>query len=248
MDEKKLTYCVIWVKLIATEICIAFVFDRCFMRNSEKDAKEMGERRERILNEGFRLFAEKTIDPVPMIDVANAAGVGIATLYRYYKVKSDLVLEISTHVWTKYTEANYRQLQELRKQDLTSLQEYEYTLDSFLDLYSNHKDILRFNQFFNVYVQNEDIPQEKMQPYYNMVNMLRDHFHEIYQKGLEDKTLRTDFSEQTMFSVTMHIMLTAVTRYAVGLVYVLDDSAPESELQMLKQMLLEKFTVRDVRI
>ena len=49
------------------------------MRNTEKDAAKMAERRESILDAGFRLFAEKTIDPVSMNDVAKAAGVGIVT-------------------------------------------------------------------------------------------------------------------------------------------------------------------------
>ena len=214
------------------------------MRNLEKDAKEMGERRERILREGFRLFAEKTIDAVPMIDVAKAAGVGIATLYRYYTVKSDLVLGISTYVWTSYTSENYLQMKKFRAQNPPASREYEFMLDTFLDLYKNHRDILRYNQFFNVYVQNEKISLEQMKPYFEMINILKERFSEIYGKGLTDKTLRTEFSEQTMFSSTMHIMLAAAARYAVGLVYVSDESDPENELLMLKEMLMDKFTVR----
>ena len=72
------------------------------MRNKEKDALQMAGRRERILKEGFRLFSENNIDKVPMNDVADSAGVGIATLYRYYLTKSELVLAISTDIWTKY--------------------------------------------------------------------------------------------------------------------------------------------------
>ena len=76
------------------------------MRNKEKDALQMAGRRERILKEGFRLFSENNIDKVPMNDVADAAGVGIATLYRYYLTKSELVLGISTDIWTKYVNTN----------------------------------------------------------------------------------------------------------------------------------------------
>ena len=54
------------------------------MRNPEKDERMMAERRERMLSEGFRIFAEKGIEPVSMQEVAAACGLGIATLYRYY--------------------------------------------------------------------------------------------------------------------------------------------------------------------
>ena len=44
-----------------------------------------------------------------------------------------------------------------------------------------------------------------------------------------------------MFSGSFHIMLAAVTRYAVGLAVVID-SDPESELVMLADMLMTRFT------
>lgn len=205
----------------------------------------MAGRRERILKAGFRLFSEKNIDKVPMNDVADAAEVGIATLYRYYLTKSELVLGISTDIWTKYVNEDCQTLQDAIKTDMTAAQEYEYMLDAFIDLYWNHKDILRFNQFFNVYVQNENIPEEQMKSYLDMIDMLKNRFHEVYEKGLSDRTLNTDYTEQSIFSSTMHIMLAAVTRYAVGLVYVMGNAPePETELLLLKEMLLDKFTVK----
>ena len=205
----------------------------------------MAGRRERILKEGFRLFSERNIDKVPMNDVADAAGVGIATLYRYYLTKSELVLGISTDIWSKYVNEDYKKLENDIKADMTAAQVYEYMLDAFIDLYRNHKDILRFNQFFNVYVQNENIAEDQMKSYLDMIDMLKNRFHEIYEKGLTDRTLNTEYSEQSIFSSTMHIMLAAVTRYAVGLVYVMEDAPePESELVLLKEMMMDKFTVK----
>ena len=60
------------------------------MRNLEKDEIEMTARREAMLEKGFQLFAERGIEAVGMQEVANACGLGIATLYRYYKTRGDL--------------------------------------------------------------------------------------------------------------------------------------------------------------
>lgn len=52
------------------------------MRNLEKDEIEMTAKREAMIEQGFRLFAEKGIEPVGMLEVAEACHLGIATIYR----------------------------------------------------------------------------------------------------------------------------------------------------------------------
>ncbi len=214
------------------------------MRNTEKDAVEMAERRKMILDAGFRLFAEKTIDPVSMNEVAKAAGVGIATLYRYYSTKQELVLAISTRVWENYIVENSRQRAALVSKGMNAGQEFEFYLDSFIDVYRNHAEILRFNQFFNVYVANEEVSPEILKHYLAIISRLAEQFHAMYERAKMDHSLRTDFPEKQMFSATLHIMLAAVTRYAVGLVYQPGPgSDSESELLLLRDILLQRFVV-----
>ena len=116
-------------------------------------------------------------------------------------------------------------------------------LSEFIALYRNCKDLLRFNQFFNVYVQREGIPPDLMEPYFNVIEKVASMFHEIYEKAKIDGTVRTDIQENEMFSSTLHLMLAAVTRYAVGLVYD-GGTDPEQELRLLKDLLYSRFTVR----
>ena len=69
------------------------------------------------------------------------------------------------------------------------------------------RDLLRFNQFFNVYIQSENIEPE-----------------------------------EEMFSTTLHLMLAAVTRYAVGLVYIPEGGFDaEKELEKQKEALLIRY-------
>ena len=212
------------------------------MRNLEKDAAEMAERRDAILEAGFRLFSEKNIEPVSMNEVAKTAGVGIATLYRYYNTKSDLVIAVGTRVWDTYTREQYQKFAETETEETTAAEEFEFYLESFLDLYRNHRDILRFNQFFNIYLQSEKKSRMQTAPYMEIVGVLEDRFNQMYQKALCDGTLRTDIPEKKIFYTTIHLMLAAVTRYAVGLVYT-EETDPEEELQLLKDLLLTKFSV-----
>ena len=53
------------------------------MRNAEKDAAEKAERRARLLEAAFRLMSARSIEAVKLTEIADAAGLGIVTLYRY---------------------------------------------------------------------------------------------------------------------------------------------------------------------
>ena len=209
-------------------------------RNLKKDAIEMAAKNQRILENGFRIFAENTIEKVTMLDVAKAAGIAISSLYRYYSTKPKLVMAISTWAWDTYVKENERIETEASKPDRTAAEIFESYLDSFLDLYHNHRNLLRFNQFFNVYLVSEDISEEEMGPYLDMVRGLERRFGRIYQRAQQDGTLCTDISEKKMFSMTLHLMLAVVTRYAVGLVYN-EESDAEEELRLQKDMLVRRF-------
>ena len=119
-------------------------------------------------------------------------------------------------------------------------------LESFLDLYRNHRDLLCFNYVFNIYLKNVGSTSEQRKTYLDVVENLSVSFHEIYEQGRMDHTIRTDISEEMMFSSSFHIMLAAITRYAVGLVYLPESgTSPEDELIMLENLLLSKFVQQE---
>lgn len=148
------------------------------------------------------------------------------------------MIAVSTWTWEKYTKEDERK--EAAKPDRTAVEIFDAYLEAFLDLYRNHKDLLRFNQFFNIYLQNEAVSEGDKQSYMDMIKGLERRFGIIYRKALQDGTLRTDLPERKMFSTTLHLMLAVVTRYAVGLVYG-EEADVEEELQLQKDMLMRRF-------
>ena len=61
------------------------------IKKSEKD-----ERREKIIDVAFRLFVDKKIESVTMGEIAKEAGIGRATLFRYFPGKLELVIAVNT--------------------------------------------------------------------------------------------------------------------------------------------------------
>lgn len=201
------------------------------------------EKHQRILEAGFKLFSERGIELVTMPEVAAASGVSRATLFRYFPSKMELVIAIGSWTWSEYIDWYNNEFSQEALARMSGAEHLRCFLDSFVVLYRNHKDILRFNYDFNSYLRYEAGTQSQKQPYLHIVEKLGVQFHENYLRGMADGTLNAEISEQAMFSAIFHIMLAAATRYAVGLVVVYEEVAdPETELMMLEELLLSRFT------
>jgi AcrR family transcriptional regulator len=208
-------------------------------RNQERDERVRAIRKQNILETAFSVFAEKGIDTVSMNEIAEACGISYATLYRNYSTKAELVLAVNSRIWADYFH-HYHQRRDVSK--MNAAEEFDFYLDSFLDMFRNYRAMLRFTQYFNVYIGREEVTPQQMQVFYDVVKTIADNFHGIYVKAEQDGTLRTDIPEDEMFSATMHLMLAAVTRYSVGLVYQ-NSSDIGKELILLKELLLSYYRV-----
>ena len=212
------------------------------MRGQAKDKANIAEKKKKVMETAFRLFSEKGIETVPMSEIADASGIARASIYRYFPANQDLVVSTSAWMWEGLIQ---ERLSTVYTGKGTGAQVFAAFLDSFLQMYRNHRDVLRFSQFFNVYVAREGTSSEQLRPFMEVIQNVAQLFHEAYEMGRRDGTLRMDIPEQEMFSSAVHLMLAVVTRYAVGLVYG-GGSAPDRELTLLKEMLLRQYTTEPI--
>ena len=212
------------------------------MNNQDPSEIDKNDRRERLLETGFRLFSERTIEAVKLQEIASASGIGIATLYRYFESKPKLVIEIGTRKWQEYYTEIEEQFQKRGIENASAAEELDFFLDCFIQLYIHHKDVLRFNRNFDSYVIHEGCTEEMMRPYNEAVTVFAGKFHRLYGKVQSDGTLSVKISEKKMFVHTMYIMLEVAGKYAEGLVYPRGaDKDMTEELYMLKRMILDSF-------
>lgn len=212
------------------------------MAGRKKNPEKTAATRNAFLEKSYELFVAKNIENVSMIEIARECGYGTMTLYRYYSNKPKLVVAVATQKWEQFREENQKRRPSVNFEGMTAAEIFEFYLESFIVLYKTNKDLLRFNQLFNVYIQSEDVDEETLKPYQGMIETLKERFHIMYMKAKEDNTIRTDETEEEMFSTTLHLMLAAVTRYAVGLVYIPEHGFDaEKELIFQKNMLLKEY-------
>ena len=211
------------------------------MAGRKKDPDKTAATRNNFIEKAYELYTTKSIESVSMIEVAEACGYGTTTLYRYFPSKPVLVVAVAIQKWQQFTEENRKRRPKPEFEGMKASDIFEFYLDSFLLMYKSNKELLRFNQLFNVYVQSEHIDAKTLSPYREMIGNLHARFHEMYLMAQNDGSMQTDIAEEEMFSTTLHIMLAAVTRYAIGLLYQ-GGSDAECELLTLKEMLLLKYT------
>ena len=216
------------------------------MRKQETPGRHTEERRQAFLEKGFEMFSQRNIESVRMEDIALASGHGIASMYRYFDRKAGFVVEVAAWKWGEFFKENRKRRPSDNFEGKTAADMFDFYLDSFLDLYRNQRALLRFNQFLNVYIQSsEDIAPETVNSYRQLMKPTADFFHLLYERGQRDGTIRTDIPETEMLSTTIHLMLAAVTRYAVGLVYQPPDGFDDlKELETLKRMLYQEYATQ----
>lgn len=208
-------------------------------RNVERDEKAARIRKDQIMRAGFRLAAQKGIEAVTIQEIADEAEVGVATMYKYYTNKVNLVVNISAFVWQEFMKDCQKEVpvEALKKMNAREL--IAYFADMMIKLYTQQPDVLRFSSDFKTYINRETVPEEVLRVHLNPLAFLQELFHVQYEAAKENGCIRTDIPETVLYTTCSITMLSMAERYAQGIVWADNrQQNHEAELRSLKEMLL----------
>ena len=209
------------------------------MNETQKKSSIKDHRRKAIINAAFQIFVEKKIEPVSMGEIAEAAGVGRATLFRYYPNKLELVIAVCAAKWKEYLDALDAKRPLTSSGDIPVIDRFTFTLDSYIDMYRHYKDLLQYNDNFNHYVTHEGVKDEQLEEFHASLYSVITRLEWMYEKAKEDYTFRTDIPRDEFFRVTVHTMMSACVHYAGGFIWGARDNKDYTpELLRIKEMIL----------
>ena len=212
------------------------------MRDLENVNQSITEKREIVIETAFKLFAENKIEPVTMTVVADNCNMGVASIYRYFGTKKELVIAVAAKKWREYYSELQKYYKELNVDKMTAAQELEFYIDRYIDLYNENNDLLNFNANFGIYIGSEDTTKDEMRPYNSIIDKFVNRFHMLYKKAQDDKTIRTDISERSILYNIMYTMMSALSKYSTNIIHSADqDRNYEKEICQLKDMYLEYY-------
>ncbi|MGN0793541.1 MAG: TetR/AcrR family transcriptional regulator [Aristaeellaceae bacterium] len=208
-------------------------------RNVERDRREARQRKDRLIEEGFRLFSKYGIEAVSLHRVAEAADVGTATMYKYFQTKEKLVIAISARVWSDFWQDVLTRRAPDDLERLTAYQGIAFYADQIIALYQEQPELLHFSGEYKTFIRHSGVEDAQLREHLDVLEPIRSLFHRMYERARVNGSIRTDIPEQQMFTTVVITMLSVAERYAQGIVWANDHKDDHTqELVFLKEMLL----------
>ena len=194
-------------------------------------------RADRAVEISADLFLKHGIEAVKMTDIADACGVGVATLYRYFGTKTAITIAAMTYLWTDLKE-KFRGLFESHAfLSQSGLKRIRDLMRMYLQLFDKHPDFMRLLGEFDLMLIREAVPKAALYDYERSVINFFPIVAESYQAGVQDGTLRSDIDFKLFYLTFAHSMMELCKKILRGDLLPSDDFAEgKTELNMLIEM------------
>lgn len=184
------------------------------MENTSKWQLNARLRSAKILTAALKLFCEKGIEDTSIEDVAKEAGVGPATIYRYFETKAELAIQTGIAYWQKVSGNYLGILAEKPYCEGSGKKQMEQIFAIFLRIFTEEFDFLKFLQEFDVFVQKYQISMQRLAEYDNTILNLKSYVTDALNKGLADGSLNFSYSVDEIYFSVMHTMLSLMQKLA----------------------------------
>lgn len=184
------------------------------MRESAARMRRTQQREQKILEAAMALFCEKGLEETSIDEIAGCAGVGSATIYRYYETKAQLAIQSGVEYWKKIAQ-QYLNLTEIKGySDMTGLKQLECIMDALVMIFEKERGFLKYLQEFEVFVRRYEIDMERLAAYEESIMSLKPRVTDALEKGLQDGTLSFEWSPNEVCYSLAHTAFGVMKRFA----------------------------------
>lgn len=202
------------------------------------------QRRQAILTEAAALFGQKGIESTTMEQIAEATGIGSATLYRYFPTKNEIAVAAVIDAWQQRSQRYLPYIGSDAFCEKDGRAQIHDILGIFIDLYDRDTDFLRLLLAFDSYAQNGQISAGQLEAYEQVIIFLKSYAVAALQKGAADGSLHLSQPPELVYFTVFHAMLSLTAKLACQ-GHILDMDAMVSgrdELLLLRDLLLRGLT------
>ena len=184
------------------------------MKESAARMRRTQQREQKILEAAIALFCEKGLEETSIDEIAGRAGVGSATIYRYYETKAQLAIQSGVEYWKKIAQ-QYLNLTEIKGySDMTGLKQLECIMDALVMIFEKERGFLKYLQEFEVFVRRYEIDMERLAAYEESIMSLKPRVTDALEKGLQDGTLSFEWSPNEVCYSLAHTAFGVMKRFA----------------------------------
>jgi len=165
---------------------------------------------ENILDNTFELIVKKGVQNVTFNEIADNSNVGVASIYRYFQNKNNLLSNCAIYKLTSISKEIDELVNNIDFKEKKAIDEFESLLYQFVIFFENNKPFLKFlSEFDNFFTYNtiENDLNTYNDLYLKFYNISKD----IYKKGLMDKSFREiDDFDTFYFTVASSLLQTCI--------------------------------------
>lgn len=154
---------------------------------TREEAKK--QRKEQIIEAAKQLFCNEGLYEVQMQHIADEAGIGIATLFRYFQKKEQLIIAVAVSVMEHYQQAIHRIVQS----EGTAYEKTAQLFDFFLHVTKEPTlSYTKFKEAFESFSSFRTEPLEQIEDYIAMQEQVMEEMGELIKQGQQDGSIRKD--------------------------------------------------------
>ena len=186
---------------------------------------------EYITDAATKLFLERSISEITIKDIAVAAEVGEATVYRYFGGKKGIVAASATHLQKRVYQNFYT---------LDGANGYEKIsrfYDGYRVIFNEHREYYKFINEFDVFALTDGI--RDIREYSDGLDLFKREFLTAYREGVADGSIRSISDVEAFYYSTTHALLGLCKKLATDNIVPQDDAiSKEAELDSLIDVIL----------
>lgn len=202
------------------------------------DVPGLTPRDEAIVARAAEVFLARGIADVKMTDVAEAAGVGVATLYRRFSTKTDLAVLAASQLWGRFNRRIHTIVESDEFLRLDGFDRLNALLDAYRDAYLEHTGFLRFLDELDHLVLSEGLAADRLAAYGAELDSFYLMFDDAYLLGRMDGSVTREVDFPAFYHALAHALTSVAQKFARGEVIPSDNFAQAASASELDSLIL----------
>ena len=182
------------------------------------------------------MFFERSVSEVTVRDIAVRAGVGEATIYRYFSTKQNLVCAAATRLEKTIYETYFN-----LGGAANGMEKLAMFYRNYQTLFSTHREFFKFINEFDAFMLSEG--KTDSNEYASGLDMFKTLCREAYTQGVADGSIAEIDDWETFYYATTHALLELCKKLSTADIVRQDTSSnKEKEIAALTEIILYKLT------
>lgn len=187
-----------------------------------------------IVDVSTNLFLQKSISDVTIKDIANEAGIGEATFYRYFSSKENIVLACAMRLQENINEKYFR-----LDSGKTGFEKLKIFYSSYLEVFKDNPSYFYFIREFDafMYTQNPSI----LKSYEKGIDQYHSDFIVAYELGVKDGSIKPIENIDVFYYSTTHSLMELCKKLSINKALLTQDKSLKkaAEIQCLINIILK---------